>query len=92
MPLESPFVFYPKRIWRTVSTTTRLGWMTLKLLRLGRRVKKDPKSADYMDAALTPVVDRANESLEMFEQTEAARTAVERAQRQAQQRKSRAAL
>jgi radical SAM superfamily enzyme YgiQ (UPF0313 family) len=88
MPLENPLVFYPRRWWRTVSSTLRLGWMALKLVRLGRRVKKDPQRREYTDLALAPVTDAVNESLELFEQTEAARAAVARAQRQARQRKT----
>jgi len=89
LPLESPFVFYPKRIWDAASSALCLGWLAWKMIRMGRRVKKDPMRREYTDTAITPVEDAASESLEMFEQTAGARAAVERARRQSQQREGR---
>ena len=86
MRRENPLVFHPKRLWTSTSNALRLAWMAFKLIRMGRRLKRDPKRHEYTDLALTPVDSAADEDLEMFDQTAAAREAVERAQRQAQQR------
>ena len=44
------------------------------------RIKRDPATRDYMDIAITPVVDGADteEKLDLFNATEAARTSVAR--------------
>ncbi|HEX8734618.1 MAG TPA: B12-binding domain-containing radical SAM protein [Pyrinomonadaceae bacterium] len=77
LPLENPFVFYPKfyaeLLWkqaRWISLFTRM-WL------LCRKVKNDPRRLEYMDLALEPVTDDETETRELF-QSEAAHNYVEK--------------
>jgi hypothetical protein len=82
-PVESPLVFYRRYAWETVTKHVRLGATVLRLARLRRQLKRDPKARHYMDEALTPVQDDDLDTLEMFSVTEAARHASEKAKRDA---------
>jgi hypothetical protein len=53
LPRENPLLFYPRRLWEIVSTYTALGSYYLWLLRLRRRIARDPRAAAYTDAALS---------------------------------------
>jgi hypothetical protein len=53
LPRENPLLFYPRRLWETVSTYAAAGSYYLWLLRLQRRIDRDPKAAGYTDAALS---------------------------------------
>ncbi len=78
LPIESPFVFYPRYTMEILTKTWKLfrkGW---QINRLRRRINADPQAASYMDLALTPVGDDDEETLEMFTQTDAAQDAVKR--------------
>ncbi|MEO8497202.1 MAG: radical SAM protein, partial [Planctomycetota bacterium] len=55
LPKEHPLVFYPRRIWESVSTYLQVGAYFLHLDRLSRRIKKDPAAKQYTDLALAPV-------------------------------------
>jgi len=87
LPRENPLVFYPHRVWETLSTYVLFGLYAWKLWRLCQRVKRDPASKTYMDLALTPVKEAEDEHLEMFEHTEAAKAAVAKAKAEAMARK-----
>jgi hypothetical protein len=79
MPVESLFAFYPRRLGEIVNnaaTGLRLGW---RILRIYRRVRAQSSGPVYTDTALAAAEDGCNETLEMFEATESARRAVERA-------------
>jgi radical SAM superfamily enzyme YgiQ (UPF0313 family) len=52
LPREHPLIFYPRRLWEIVTTYTALGRYWLWLEGLRRRVNRDPKGAQYTDAAL----------------------------------------
>jgi hypothetical protein len=54
-PRENPLLFYPRRLWETISTYVRGGLYYLRLERLRRKVARDRRAGDYMDLALTPV-------------------------------------
>jgi Radical SAM superfamily len=78
LPIESPFIFYPRYV-------ADLAWKHLRLLRqivrLGRhrqQLKRDPKARDYTDLALTPVLVDEFDSYEMFSTTDAAKSEVSR--------------
>jgi len=68
LPIENPFIFYPRRIWDVTSAHVRV----LSLLRqyglIRKRIKADPASKDYTDIALSPVtaVENDNDSLELL--------------------------
>ena len=53
------------------------------------RVQKDRPRKAYRDLAITPVVDAEDEALQMFELNNSSRAAVEKARRQAQERRER---
>jgi radical SAM superfamily enzyme YgiQ (UPF0313 family) len=89
-PLESPLLFYPKflveMIWKQVR------WITLytRLYLIYRGIKRDPRRQEYMDLALTPVMDDETETMEMF-QSEVAQAYVGQQQRLAKIRRGEAA-
>jgi radical SAM superfamily enzyme YgiQ (UPF0313 family) len=70
--LETAFLFYPKYVAETVWKQIR--WLTLymRLRRVYRKIKRDPRRYEYMDLALTPVTDDEIETRQLF-QSEAAR-------------------
>jgi len=51
-PIENPLLFYPKHVWDMCTKYASLGAYYLWLERLRGRVERDPKGAQYMDAAL----------------------------------------
>ncbi|MCX5577387.1 B12-binding domain-containing radical SAM protein [Kaistia terrae] len=79
MPIEPIWRFYPRHAWETLAKSATLIWLGLKLERQRRRIEATPDKASYMDAALMPVVDDETETLEIFNQNEAARGAVRHA-------------
>ena len=87
LPIESPFVFYPKFfaeiIWKHVC------WITLaiRLRLIYRKVRKDPKNREYMDLALEPVNENETETLDLFK-SEAAINFVEKRNRFQKMRQS----
>ena len=83
LPVENPFVFYPRRLWETVRTYGPFAAYALRMWLLCRRIKRDPATASYMDLAITPVEDAEDEHLEMFEHSDAAKAAVAKAKAQA---------
>jgi len=61
MPIENPFLFYPRRVWEVVRAHVGIAAMLLKFARVRRRIKADPAAFDYTDAALTPVTETEND-------------------------------
>ncbi|MEE8189991.1 MAG: radical SAM protein [Candidatus Scalindua sediminis] len=55
MPQENPFIFYPRRVWETISVLIPLGLYYLKLRSIRKKIKRDPERHSYMDKALIPV-------------------------------------
>jgi len=54
MPIENPFLFYPRRVWEVFLGHAGIAAMLLKFSGVRRRIKADPAASDYTDAALTP--------------------------------------
>jgi hypothetical protein len=87
LPIESPFVFYPKYfaeiIWK------HLCWVLLviRLRVIYKKIRKDPKSREYMDLAIEPLNDNETETRELF-QSEAAHKFVEKRLRFKKMRKN----
>jgi hypothetical protein len=81
MQLESPLVFYPRYGWEIVSKHARLLALAWRYHRIRRRVEADPAAAAYRDQALTPVSDDETGTLEIFNATDSAKAAVEKARR-----------
>ena len=82
-PIENPLVFYPKYAAELVAKHLRIARMVWRMGRVRRAIKSDPRRREYMDTALTPVTGEELDTLEMFQVTEAARAASERARRDA---------
>lgn len=52
---ESPFIFYPRRVWEVAETHVKFAWFYLLLHRIRRRVERD--SLPYTDRALAPLAE-----------------------------------
>lgn len=61
MPIESPLIFYPRRLWEFLSNVFQWGILYWKFHRIAMRVSNDPNRKNYMDLALTPVAGHGNE-------------------------------
>jgi hypothetical protein len=72
LPIESPFVFYPRYVGNLIWKHMRLAGRIIDLALFRQRLKRDPKARDYMDVALTPVADDDAESYEMLSQSKSA--------------------
>jgi hypothetical protein len=63
MPLESPFVFYPRYAAEIARKHAKIVQLILRFWRFRRRLKQDPNARLYKDEALTPVPEGAHEVL-----------------------------
>jgi len=75
-PLEPFGVFHLRRVvetWGKLRTYGRLAWTAW---RIGRMVENDPKRLEYMDLALTPVIDEDMDKLSLFAATSGGTAAV----------------
>ena len=70
LPIENPFVFYPKYAAELVAKHVKIAGIVWRMSRTRRAIKRDPKARLYRDLALTPVADADLETLEMFQQTQ----------------------
>jgi radical SAM superfamily enzyme YgiQ (UPF0313 family) len=57
LPIESPFIFYPRRVWEVLRIYTKLAIKFLKFRRICRNIKADPNAARYSDASLSPLIE-----------------------------------
>jgi len=87
LPLENPFIFYPKTFLETV--WKQIQWITLytRLRLIYRKVRRDPRKLEYMDLALEPVTSDEIETRELF-QSEAAHNYLDKVQRNEKLRQS----
>jgi radical SAM superfamily enzyme YgiQ (UPF0313 family) len=71
MQRESPIVFYPRFI--VDLCVKHIGWVSLylRVYRMYSKLKRDPRRAEYMDLAITPVTDDEIETRELFQSDEA---------------------
>jgi hypothetical protein len=81
MPIESPLVFYPKRLADFAWKSARWLHLFWTLRRIARKVEADPAKQEFMDAALSPVVDdrEAFEDLEIIHTHAASANKLQRA-------------
>ena len=86
MPIESPWRFYPRRLWEIVSTYGPFAAYALRMYLLCKWIKWSPATKHYSDLALTAVEDAEDEDLEMLSHTEAAQAAVAKAKGEAEAR------
>ncbi len=89
--IEPALIFYPKRVWQTLSTYLPWAWYAWRLHRVRKAIERDDANKSYRDFAMTPVEDDEFEELEMFQISDAARKQVARAQANALARDSREA-
>jgi radical SAM superfamily enzyme YgiQ (UPF0313 family) len=78
LPRETPLAFYPRRLKEVALTYGPGLWFLWKVWRLRKRIERDPAVAQYTDAALAPTAGDEGEHLDLYEATEAARSAVAR--------------
>ena len=52
MPLESPLVFYPRRVAELLSAGVRWGLLAIRLRMVRKRIEADPAARSYTDEAL----------------------------------------
>ncbi len=63
--------FYPKFAAELIWKQIRWAYLYLRLYRMYAKLRKDPRRAEYMDLAITPVTDDEVETREMFQTAEA---------------------
>jgi len=61
LPIESPLIFYSRRLWEILWSNVQWGMLYLRFRRIANRVKSDPKRREYTDLAITPVLDSEEE-------------------------------
>jgi hypothetical protein len=82
-PRENPLSFYSRRLKEIFSTyfpAVRFLWWLHKLC---RRIESDPIARTYSDIATTLAIERAEESLQLYQQTDAAHRALTQARARA---------
>src|SRR5205085_12083599 len=72
-PLEPVWMFYPKFVWETLQKVYVGVTAAWHLYGVKKRIKVDPNRLAYMDQALTPVTDEEVDTLQLFNQNDAAR-------------------
>jgi radical SAM superfamily enzyme YgiQ (UPF0313 family) len=55
MPLENPFIFYPRRLAEIIGSHRKMISEHLKFERIKKKIFADPDRANYIDTATTPV-------------------------------------
>jgi radical SAM superfamily enzyme YgiQ (UPF0313 family) len=66
LPLENPLVFYPKYAAELVYKHVRLAAQIIRYGRFRYQLKRDPEAKNYMDVALTPVLEEDTSKLELL--------------------------
>jgi radical SAM superfamily enzyme YgiQ (UPF0313 family) len=65
LSVEPAWLFYPRYYAETAVKALRWATLAMRLEWLARRVKKDPHRLEYMDQALTPLINET-ENLELY--------------------------
>ncbi|HEY4089826.1 MAG TPA: radical SAM protein [Bryobacteraceae bacterium] len=66
LPVENPLVFYPKYAAELVYKHLRLAGQIVRYGRFRYQLKRDPEAKNYMDVALTPVLEEDTSTLELL--------------------------
>jgi hypothetical protein len=61
LPIESPFIYYPRRACEIARNVWQWGTHVRRFLAIKKRVKADPSAFHHMDEALTPPRADAND-------------------------------
>ena len=75
--IEPMWAFYPKYLWDTAGKLVQAVRAARHLYGLAKTIKADPRKTAYMDQALSPAVEDDLDSLDLFNQSDAARHAVQ---------------
>src|SRR5690606_16233217 len=76
LPIEPVWTYYPRLVWETLTKHARVIGYGLKLEWMVIQARREHRSRQYIDLALTPVSEDETEGLELFTQNEAAREQV----------------
>jgi hypothetical protein len=76
LPRETPWTFWPRFVWQTLSKHAILAATIGRLVAMKIAVAHDPNARAYMDAALEPVRDDEEETLDLLTQTTGALAAI----------------
>jgi len=76
LALENPFVFYPKYLHHLITNQIRIAYWAVRMNRIRRKIKADPKCHEYMDLSLTPPKAEEFEELALFGETRGGQQAV----------------
>ena len=68
MPIENPFVFYPRYAWELLYKHFKMAQLAWHFHWFKERLLKDSSARNYTDVALTPDAETDTESLEMLVQ------------------------
>jgi hypothetical protein len=77
LPRESLWAFYSSHIAATIRNNLRLAGTILWVLRLKRRIERDPNRRAYMDIALTPRSAGDEGALDLLTKTAGAKAAID---------------
>ena len=89
MPRVPALLFYPRYAFETLVKYARFARLRLEDPPHAQAAAGGPEVKAYRDLAMTRVVEAETEHLEMFELNDSSRAAVEKARKQAEQRKER---
>jgi len=84
LPIESALTFYPRHLLSTIAIHLQLLAMLGRLFWIAQKIKRDPKAREYTDLALTPQAGGDSDNLELFQLTEGARQAGQKARQHAE--------
>jgi radical SAM superfamily enzyme YgiQ (UPF0313 family) len=57
LPIENPFIFYPRRVAETIRSHIKMITLHFKFDRIKKKIFTDPDSANYIDTAIAPISD-----------------------------------
>ena len=77
LAIEPMWIFYPRYLRETAGKLVRVARAARHLYALAKTIKADPQRYDYVDQALTAAVAGDLDELELFNQNDGARHAVE---------------
>jgi radical SAM superfamily enzyme YgiQ (UPF0313 family) len=77
LPPESLWTFYSRHVSATIVNNLKLAATIFWILRLKRRIERDPLHRSYSDAALIPVANGGEEGLDLLTKTAGAKAAID---------------
>jgi hypothetical protein len=76
LPRESMLAFYPRYAWEILRSHFWMAYWIIRMDRVRRRIKADPKRKDYFDLALQSGVMDELDELALFQKTRGGQAAV----------------